>query len=390
MKFLHIADLHIGKCVNGFPLLGEQIHAFEQILSFVKNEKPQAVVIAGDVYDRAVPAVEAVNALDNFLTALAGEGAPVLVIPGNHDSPERLGYGSRLLRDRGLYLCRPFDGALKKVTLTDEHGEVHFWLLPFIKPSTVESFFREKEKKIEAYDDALSAVLESAGVDYGERNVLVSHQLYTRAGVTPVRSESELNPVGGLDGMNAALIEKFDYAALGHLHGAQEAGAPHLCYAGSPVKYSFSEWRQQKSAALVELEEKGRLTVKRLPLTPLRDMRELRGRLDDLVSDGIFADNEKNEKEDYLRVILTDEDEIVDPMGKLRSVYPNIMSLEFANTRTGVDLGALTAEGAKQNIETLSPYDLFREFFLDTQGAAMSEAQEKIARNLFEEEEEQP
>ena len=382
MKFLHLSDLHIGKSVNRFSMLDEQKHAFGQIIGYVKTLRPDAVIIAGDVYDRAVPSVEAVGVFDDLLTALAREGVVVMLISGNHDSPERLVYASRLLSDKRLFFCGAFDGGPRKITLTDEHGEVYFWLLPFVKPSSVRYLLGERE--IESYDDAVAAALDMAKVDYTARNVLVSHQFYAKAGVAPARSESESNPVGGLDAVDAGLIERFDYAALGHLHGRQTVGSEHIRYCGSPVKYSFSEWRQEKSATIVELGEKGNLTVKPLPLVPIHDMREVKGELEKLMSKEILS---LADKEDYLRVILTNEEEIIDPMGKLRGVYPNIMSLDFENSRTSIDIDAITTN--TETIEKLSLYDLFGEFFLDAQGSTMSAEQAAIVRELLEAEDEE-
>jgi exonuclease SbcD len=376
MKFLHLSDLHIGKTVNGFSMLEEQRHVFMQIIGYIEAEKPAAVLIAGDVYDRAVPGVEAVRLFDDFLTDLAAKDVSVLLISGNHDSPERLNYASRLLSERKLHICGVFDDVLKSVTLADEYGEVDFWLLPFIKPSTVRGMFSDAE--IESYTDAVTAVLDSASIDCSRRNVLLSHQFYTTAGVSPVRSESEINPVGGLDAVDAAVLSRFDFVALGHLHGAQNV-CDNIRYAGSPVKYSFSEWKQEKSATLVTLREKGATLTTTLPLLQMHDMREIKGSLEILTSDEISS---QGDREDYLRVILTDEEEIIDPMGKLRSIYPNIMALDFENSRTSVDV-SLVSLGAEQ-IETLSTYDLFSEFFLEISGAVMTEAQSEIVRELFE------
>jgi exonuclease SbcD len=394
MRFLHLSDLHIGKSVNGFSMLAEQRHALRQIIGYVQSEGPDAAVIAGDVYDRAVPGVEAVRAFDDFLTELAREGIAVLLISGNHDSPERLNYASRLLSDKRLYLCGAFDGALRKVTLTDEYGEVNFWLLPFIKPSYIRA--DGGDGRTESYSDALAAALATADIDCDARNVLVSHQFFTRAGVTPVRSESEMNLVGGLDAIDAGIVDKFDYVALGHLHGAQQVGRERIRYCGSPVKYSFSEWRHDKSVTLAELGEKGRLTVTALPLTPLHDMREIKGKLDRLLSEEALApaggaesqglsQTAPNGREDYLRVILTDEEEIIDPMGKLRSFYPNIMSLDFENSRVRPETAEVSVNAEK--VERLSPYELFGEFFLDMTGCVMSAEQAEIVRELLETEE---
>ncbi|MDR0378678.1 MAG: exonuclease SbcCD subunit D, partial [Candidatus Accumulibacter sp.] len=349
MKFLHLSDLHIGKSVNGFSMLDDQQYVFRQIISYLRSERPHAVVIAGDVYDRAVPGVEAVRVFDDFLTELSEEDVSILLISGNHDSPERLGYASRLLSDKRIYLRGTFDGTLRPITLLDDYGEIHFWLLPFIKPSSIRN--GTEKDGMSAYDDALATTLASATIDYDNaRNVLVSHQFFTRTGVAPVRSESESNPVGGLDAIDATQVMRFDYVALGHLHGTQTVGAEHVRYAGSPLKYSFSEWRQEKSVTLVELRQKGELAVTRLPLSPRHDLREIKGRLDVLLSEEIVA---QADREDYLHVVLTDEEEIVDPMGKLRGVYPNVMALDFENSRTRIDISTIQANLGR--VERLSP-----------------------------------
>jgi len=380
MKFFHLSDLHIGKTVNGFSMMDEQRHIFGQINGYIDTEKPDAVLIAGDVYDRAVPGVEAVRLFDDLLTDLAAREVTVILISGNHDSPDRLHYASRLLSERKLHLCGVFDGTLRAVTLSDEYGSVKFWLLPFIKPSGVRGMFVDKE--IESYADAVKSALESADMDDSERNVLLSHQFYSSAGITPIRSESEMNPVGGLDAVDAGLLSGFDYVALGHLHGSQGVGG-NVRYAGSPVKYSFSEWKQKKSVTLVEIKEKGNIALSALPLLPLRDMREIKGTLEQLLRNEVSS---QGNREDYLRVILTDEEDIIDPLGKVRSVYPNVMALDFENSRTRSDASG-TPLGTEQ-LERLSPYDLFSEFFLEMSGAVLSEEQMQIVRELLETEEE--
>ena len=361
MKFLHLSDLHIGKNVNGFSMLDEQRHVFRQIIEYINSKHPEAVVIAGDIYDRAVPGIEAVRVFDDFLTELAKVNVAVLLISGNHDSPERLNYASRLLSEKQIFLCGKFDGTMCKVILNDEYGEVNFWLLPFIKP-----------------EFALETI-ENTQIDYSKRNILVSHQFYMKSGISPLLSESEINPVGGLDAIDCTSLEKFDYVALGHLHGSQKIGADHVRYAGSPVKYSFSEWRQEKNIAFVELNKKGNVKITALPLIPLHDMREIKGELEKLLNDEISSLGDKN---DYLRVILTNEEEIIDPMGKIRSVYPNVMALDFENSRTSVDIAEINPEFDK--IENLSPFDLFSEFFLDINGSVMSEEQSDIIKELLE------
>ena len=376
MKFLHLSDPHIGKSVNGFPMLDEQRRALGQVIDYVRSERPSAVLIAGDVYDRPVPGVEAVRLFDDFLTELAAEEVAVMVVAGNHDSPERLGYAGRLLADKRLFICGAFDGAVSRAVLTDEYGDVNFWLLPFIRPISVRGLFGDRE--ISAHGEAVAAAIEAAGVDYSARNVLVSHQFYTKAGADPVRSESEINPAGGLDAVDVSIIERFDYAALGHLHGGQNVGGDNCRYAGSPLKYSFSEIRHEKSVSLAELREKGNLSVSALPLTPLHDMREIKGPLSELISGEVSSLADKN---DYLRVILTNEEEIVDPIGKIRGVYPNVMALSFENARAGIDVAEISANS--ERVSSLSPYELFGEFFLEVNGSTMSGEQAALAKRLM-------
>ena len=381
MRFLHLSDLHIGKNVNGFLMLDEQRYAFEQITRYIENERPDAVVIAGDVYDRTVPGIEAVRLFDDFLTELASMNVTVMIISGNHDSPERLNFASRLLSDKKVFICGAFDGKLRNMKMTDKHGDVNFWLLPFIKPLSVRSLL---DKETDRYGEALAAVLNNTEIKFSERNVLVSHQFFTKAGITPERSESEIDPIGGLDAIDTSVIEKFDYVALGHLHGAQRVGSDNIRYAGSPVKYSFSERDQKKSVTLVELNKKGELNITLLPIKPIHDMREIKGEIDVLMSKEISS---QGNKEDYIRAILTNEEEIIDPAGKLRTVYPNIMSIDIRNSKTDIDLSDVMADAEK--VDKLSPYDLFNEFFLDVNGSAMTEEQCNIIRQLMDAEGEQ-
>ncbi|MDR0461331.1 MAG: exonuclease SbcCD subunit D [Nitrososphaerota archaeon] len=379
MKFLHLSDLHIGKIVHGFSMIEEQKHVFQQIIKHIQSEKIYTVVIAGDIYDQTIPKNEAIRVFDDFLTELAHNNITVLLIAGNHDSPDRISYANRLLTDKQLFLCGSFSGSLQKVTLTDEYGDINFWLLPFIKPLTVNGFF--EDQTIEKYDDALDAAIKTANINYSVRNVLVAHQFFTKAGVEPIRSDSELNSVGGLDAISTGLIEQFDYVALGHLHGTQRVGADHIHYAGSPLKYSFSEIKQPKYALLVEINQKNTgINTKNLPLTPLHDMCEIKGKIEELLS---IEFSSRVNKDDYLHIILTNEEEIIDPMEKIRSVYPNVMKYTPENSRTKND-----TVDTQQTAETtqLSAYDLFSEFFLNVCKYPMSSEQEKIVKELLEKE----
>jgi len=375
MKFMHLADLHIGKIVNGFSMLEDQIFILDQIVQYVREYKPHAVVMAGDIYDRPVPNTEAVKVFDQFLTDLARENTVVLIINGNHDSPERLGFASRIMYDRNIYLYGTLDGQMRKIPVEDEHGRVFFHLLPFIKPSIVRPFYTDTE--IENSNDAVKAVIEAAELDKNSRNVLVAHQFVISSGSEPERSESEIGPVGGIDSIDADMLKDFDYVALGHLHGPQKIGFDHIRYAGSPLKYSFSECHHKKSVTLVELEEKGSMEITRLPLKVRRDMRRIKGPIAELMSDSIVA---QGAPEDYLHVTLTDEDEIFDAIGKIRSVYPNVMMLSFENARTE----AISDFSEISTNDSIAPSELFGSFFLAQNGAEMSPEQAAAANALLE------
>jgi len=375
MKFMHLADLHIGKIVNGFSMLEDQIFILDQIVQYVREYKPHAVVMAGDIYDRPVPNTEAVKVFDQFLTDLARENTVVLIINGNHDSPERLGFASRIMYDRNIYLYGTLDGQMRKIPVEDEHGRVFFHLLPFIKPSIVRPFYTDAE--IENSNDAVKAVIDAAELDKNSRNVLVSHQFVISSGSEPERSESEIGPVGGIDSIDADMLKDFDYVALGHLHGPQKIGFDHIRYAGSPLKYSFSECHHKKSVTLVELEEKGSMEITRLPLKVRRDMRKIKGPIAELMSDSIVA---QGAPEDYLHITLTDEDEIFDAIGKIRSVYPNVMLLSFENARTE----AISDFSEISTNDSIAPSELFGSFFLAQNGAEMSPEQAAAANALLE------
>jgi len=375
MKFMHLADLHIGKIVNGFSMLEDQIFILDQIVQYVREYKPHAVVMAGDIYDRPVPNTEAVKVFDQFLTDLARENTVVLIINGNHDSPERLGFASRIMYDRNIYLYGTLDGQMRKIPVEDEHGRVFFHLLPFIKPSIVRPFYTDTE--IENSNDAVKAVIDAAELDKNSRNVLVAHQFVISTGSEPERSESEIGPVGGIDSIDADMLKDFDYVALGHLHGPQKIGFDHIRYAGSPLKYSFSECHHKKSVTLVELEEKGSMEITRLPLKVRRDMRKIKGPIAELMSDSIVA---QGAPEDYLHITLTDEDEIFDAIGKIRSVYPNVMLLSFENARTE----AISDFSEISPNDSIAPSELFGSFFLAQNGAEMSPEQAAAANALLE------
>lgn len=372
MKFLHLADLHLGKRVNGFSMLEDQAHILRQILAILDDEQPDGVLIAGDVYDKSVPSVEAVELLDGFLTELRTRGVPVLLISGNHDSPERLAFGGRVMDSCGIHISPVYDGALAPVTLHDEFGPVHVWLLPFVKPAHMRRWFPDAD--IESYTDAVAEAVAHMDIDTAARNVLVTHQFVTGG----ARSGSEELSVGGTDNVDSGVFAPFDYVALGHLHGAQHIGRETIRYAGSPLKYSFSEARQHKSVTVVTLGEKGDVQVRTVALTPLRELREIRGSYDELTARSFYEHT--TYRSDYLHLILTDEQDVFDAMSRLRTIYPYLMTLDYDNARTRAAGGmSVPAE-----TERRTPPELFEALYQRQNHQPMSEVQREYIAQLME------
>ena len=372
MKFLHLADLHLGKRVNGFSMLEDQAHILRQILAILDDEQPDGVLIAGDVYDKSVPSVEAVELLDDFLTELRARGVPVLLISGNHDSPERLAFGGRVMDSCGIHISPVYDGALAPVTLQDAFGPVHVWLLPFVKPAHVRRWFPDAD--IESYTDAMAEAVAHMDIDTAARNVLVTHQFVTGG----TRSGSEELSVGGTDNVDSGVFAPFDYVALGHLHGAQHIGRETIRYAGSPLKYSFSEARQHKSVTVVTLGEKGDVQVRTVALTPLRELREIRGSYDELTARSFYEHT--TYRSDYLHLILTDEQDVFDAMSRLRTIYPYLMTLDYDNARTRAAGGmSVPAE-----TERRTPLELFEALYKRQNHQPMSEVQREYIAQLME------
>ena len=375
MKLFHLADLHIGKSVKEFSMLAGQDHVLGQVCALVREEKPDAVLICGDVYDRQIPSAGAVELYDEFLTQLVELGVPVLVISGNHDSPERLAFAGRIMEKSGVHVAGVFDGAAHVVTLEDAHGPVDFHLLPFVKPAAVRRFFPDDE--LETHEDAVRAALAARPLRPGVRSVLLAHQFVVAAGTDPERSESETEPVGGVNAVDAALFDAFDYVALGHLHRPQAMGRPAVRYAGSPLKYSFSEAEHQKGVCVVELSEKGEVCVERLPLAPLHDMRKIRGPFAELLRDEVVR---AADPEDYLQITLTDEQEPPEAWARLRRVYPNAMELLFDNARTR----AAAAMEPDEALDAKPPAELFADFFFEQNGRGQTGAQRVLVSSLLE------
>ena len=372
MKFIHLSDLHLGKRVNEFSMLEEQDAILNQILGIIDIEVPDGVLIAGDIYDKSIPSAEAVQLFDGFLCELAKRHLQVFVISGNHDSPERIAFGSRIMDASGIHLSPVYNGTVEPITLTDEHGAVNVYMLPFIKPGHVRRFYDDEE--IVSYTDAMSVAIETMNINTSERNILVTHQFVTGA----TTCESEEISVGGTDNVDASVFANFDYVALGHIHGAQNCGSERVRYCGTPLKYSFSEVKHQKSVTVVELGEKDILSVRTVDLTPVHDMSEIKGTFAELTDPIYYTDNPI--AENYLRIILTDEDDIPDAVGRLRMIYKNLMRLDYDNKRTranNIITGAV-------DTETKSAYELFAEFFEQQNNTPMSDEQSAYMKNLIE------
>ena len=371
MKLLHLSDLHLGKRVNEFSMLEDQEYILEEILRVLDGEQPDAVLIAGDVYDKPVPPAEAVQLFDKFLTKLAAKNTQTFLISGNHDSSERLAFGARLMEGSGIHISPVYGGEVKPVELADEFGPVRVYLLPFVKPASVRRFFPERE--IGSYTEAVAAAVDAMDLDPAVRNVLVTHQFVTGAS----RSESEEISVGGSDNVDVSVFDGFDYVALGHIHGPQNIGSERVRYCGTPLKYSFSEVKHAKSVSIAELGKKGELTVRTVPLIPKRDLAEIRGTYMVLTAKAFY---EGKNREDYYHITLTDEEDIRDAVGRLRVIYPNLMKLDYDNLRTR--LGG-RVEAARQ-VEKKTPLELFAEFYRKQNNQDMSSEQASLVEGLIE------
>lgn len=384
MRFLHVADLHIGKQVNGYQMAKEdQPFILEQILGILRERSVDALVIAGDVYDKASPSEQAVTLFDDFLTSVADLGVSCLVVPGNHDSAERLAFARRLVSRRGVHLPPVFDGQVMCVDLQDDFGPVHFWLLPFIRPVDVRRFFEDAEIGSD-YTAAVRTVLEHADANPAERNVLVAHQFVTYGTAEPERADDELK-LGGIDNVDASAFANFDYVALGHVHRPQRVGRDTVRYSGSPLKYSFSEARYDKSAVLVEVGQKNPgsevgacISFELVPLRPLHDVREVVGPLDELTSFEVLAQADKN---DYVRVVLTDKEPRLDALDKVRAAYPNYMEIEYQ-----ADLSRVSRETVADQVDPddIDPMELFAQFFESVAGEPLDEEQAELVRACME------
>lgn len=373
MKLFHLSDLHLGKQVCGRSLIEDQEDMLGKIVGHMRREKPGAVMIAGDIYDRSIPSEAAVSLFDKFLYDISELKIPVLMISGNHDSAERLAFAGRILNRSGIYISpdikkENYGSVIKPVTLNDEHGEINFYLLPFVTPHAVRAAREGSEEDISSYTDAVKAVICDMAIDTSKRNILIAHQFVTGAS----GCESDTVSVGGTDNVDASVFDPFDYVALGHLHGPQTTGRDTVRYCGTPLKYSFSEVKHRKSITVADIGEKGNIAVSEIPLDePLHDWVELKGSFDEVIKQG-------NDK-DFIKVILTED--VFDAMNKLRVYFPNILLIDYDNRRTSSGYGS----AASESINSLSPMELYEEFYRIRTSGELNARQRKIVSDIFEE-----
>lgn len=370
MKFIHLSDLHLGKRLNEISMLKDQEYILLQILQIIDAEQPEAVLISGDVYDKSIPSAEAVTLFDDFLCRLAKRKLHTFLISGNHDSAERLAFGNRLLQSSGIHISPVYRGNLSPVTLEDRFGAVHFWLLPFLKPVQLRQLF--PEETIETYTDACAAAVAHMDLDKNARNVLLTHQFVTGAATC----NSEEISVGGTDNVDAAVFADFDYVALGHIHSPQNIGSNRIRYCGTPLKYSFSEAAHHKSVTVVELGEKGEVHVTLVPLSPKHDLREIRGSFGELTDKAYY---EGTATDDYLHILLTDEEDIPEASSRLRVIYPNLIQLSYDNTRTRTT----QVVNCAQDVKRKSPLELFDELYQKQNNQPMSDVQRGFLLELM-------
>ncbi len=372
MRLMHLADLHIGKKVNEFSMLEDQKYILEQVLFLARDRKADGVLIAGDIYDKPVPSVEAVSLFDTFLTRLSEFQLPVFIISGNHDSAERLSFGAKLMEKSSVYVASEYAGEVRKVRVKDAYGALDIYLLPFIKPAYVRAVWGEEAGEIKTCQEAVAYVMSKTELEKEHRNLLVAHQFVTGAAIC----DSEEHSVGGLDQVEASCFDGFDYVALGHLHGPQTVGCDTVRYAGTPLKYSFSEVSHSKSVTIVDMKEKGNVTVETYPLVPLHDMRKIRGSYEEITKKSNY---DRTNTGDYVQITLTDEEDIFDAVGKLRVIYPNLMKLEYDNTRTRQNSRIELQDEA----EDKTPLELAGELFEMQNNRPMREEQKRYLESLI-------
>lgn len=372
MKFIHLSDLHIGKRVNEFSMYEDQKYILSEIIRIIDQEKPDGILIAGDVYDKSIPSTEAVELFDNFLYLLSQREAQVFIISGNHDSAERLSFGSRLIENSGIYISRTYNGHIEPYKMSDERGEVNVYMLPFIKPANVRRFFPDEE--IRTYTDAVKVAISEMNIDSSKRNIIVTHQFVTGSD----RTESEEVSVGGTDNVDASVFEGFDYVALGHLHRPQNCLSEKIRYCGTPLKYSFSEAKDKKSVTVLEIAEKDNVSIRTVDLIPKHDMCEIKGSYEEITLKSFYENT--SYQQDYIHITLTDEQDIPDCVSKLRTIYHNLMKLDYDNKRTRSN----TQISGAVDVETKTPIQLFEDFYEETNNQPLNSEQRDFMVELIE------
>ena len=372
MKIMHLSDLHLGKRVNEFSMIEDQNYILNEIINIIDEQKPKVIILAGDIYDKPIPPAEAVELFDDFLYKLSKRNLYVFIISGNHDSAERIAFGSRLFDKSGIYLSPVYNGKILPISVDDECGDINFYMLPFIKPVHIRRFF--PDASISTYTDALNTVITDMNIDSTKRNILITHQFVTGSS----RTESEDVSVGGSDNVDAYIFKDFDYVALGHIHRSQSCGSEYIRYCGTPLKYSFSESKDTKSITVIDIKEKGDIKLDFIPLTPLRDMVEIKGSYNELMLKSFYENTSLTN--DYIHITLTDEDDIPDVITKLRVIYKNIMKLDYDNQRTrkSSEINLINA------VDSMSPLELFDTFYEIQNGNHLSDAQRAFLENIIE------
>lgn len=376
MKILHLADLHIGKIVLEQSMLEDQKYMLNQIIEKIKEEKIEVVLISGDVYDRGVPPADAVEVLDDFLKVLIKDlKLKVCMIAGNHDSKERLNFGSKIFANDGLYICADYNGSLEKIEMEDEFGNLNIYMLPYIKPVEIRQYFEEKE--ITSYHDAVKQVIEKEDINTNERNIILSHQFVTAGNEEPEKSDSETMFLGGTENVDVSCYKDFDYVALGHIHGPQRIGRDTARYAGTMLKYSFSEVNQKKSLTILDFKEKNDLKIELIPLKPLRDMRVIKGPIEELLKEENYM---TTNREDYIKAVITNEEPVYDAIGKIKKIYPNTLRLEIENSKmmNGTEVNMTNLDRIKKKDEV----ELFNEFFKFQHNQDLNEIQLEIMKEV--------
>ena len=377
MKILHLADLHLGKILQEQSLLEDQEYMLNEIINIIKEENVQAVLISGDVYDRSVPPADAVNLLDDFLKKLIKElKIKVFIISGNHDSKDRLGFGSKIFEDDGLYIESRYNGTLRKVELEDEFGKINIYMLPFIKPIEVRQFFEEELEN--NYNTAINKIISKEKINTDERNIIMVHQFVTAGTNEPERTESEVLSLGGIENVDVSNFDSFDYVAIGHVHRPQRIGRDTARYAGTMLKYSFSEIRDSKSVPIIDMQEKGNIDIKLIPLKPLRDMREIQGPIEELVKKENY---EIGNTDDYIKAVITNEEPVFDAIGQIRRIYPNTLKLEVRNSKTANRMQE--QESNLENLKKKSELELFNDFYKFQNNVELDETQKKIVEDVI-------